>query len=162
MKALIMTHKLMWVVFIIFLLILLFPVGCGPAEQSGHGFRIPEGNIEKGKAAFVELNCIRCHSISGEESLPEPEMPRDIHVVLGGETIRVKTYGQLVSSIIYPNHIIQPQYRKDYVDRDGNSEMPDMTEHMTVKQMVDLVTYLQSTYKVTPPPSAYDMVYPPL
>lgn len=159
MKTLIVTHKVMWLVFIICILLLLFPIGCNKAN-SGIGFRLPAGNIEQGKVAFLELDCIRCHSIAGEEGTRSPEMGRDIHVVLGGETTRVKTYGQLVTSIVYPDHIILPKYRADYTDRDGNSEMPNMTQEMTVEQMIDLVTYLQTTYKVKEPPSAYDMAYP--
>jgi L-cysteine S-thiosulfotransferase len=68
--------------------------------------------------------------------------------------------GQLVTSIVYPDHIILPKYRADYTDRDGNSEMPDVTKEMTVEQMIDLVTYIQTTYQVREPPSAYDMSYP--
>lgn len=154
-----MTHKVMWLVFVICILMLLFPVGCNNAN-SGIGFRLPAGDVERGKVAFLELDCIRCHSIAGETATGGLEMTRDIHVALGGETTRVKTYGQLVTSIVYPDHIILPKYRVDYTDRDGNSEMPDVTEDMTVKQMIDLVTYLQTTYKVREPPSAYDMSYP--
>lgn len=162
MKTLIWTHKIMWVAFFICLFLLFFPVGCGPAKQSGFGFRLPPGDSEEGKLAFVKLDCIRCHSIVGEEAGQEPEMPREIHVVLGGETTRVKTYGQLVTSVIYPDHVILPKYRSDFVDRDGHSEMPDFTGEMTVRQMIDLVTYLQSTYRVKSPPYAYDMIYPGL
>ena len=160
MKDLIMTHKIIWVILIIFVLLLLFPIGCIPGKESARGFRIPEGNAELGKVAFVDLDCIRCHSISGVEDIRLPEMPRDIHIVLGGETTRVKNYGQLVTSVIYPSHVILPKYREDFVDRDGESEMADLTETMTVKQMIDLVTYLETTYEVVPPPSSYDMMYP--
>ncbi|MDG2169388.1 MAG: hypothetical protein P8L44_15840 [Opitutales bacterium] len=66
----------------------------------------------------------------------------------------------MVTSIVYPDHIILPKYRADYTDRDGNSEMPDVTKEMTVEQMIDLVTYIQTTYQVREPPSAYDMSYP--
>ncbi len=159
MRTLILTHKVIWIVFFICLILLLFPVGCMPSKESGAGFRIPEGSVEMGKMTFVNLECINCHSIAGVTDLVEPVRPRDIHVVLGGETTRVKTYGQLVTSIIYPSHIIRPQYRSSYVDRDGNSEMPDFTENMSVRQMIDLVTFLETTYKVVPPPSAYEMAY---
>ena len=159
MKTLIIAHKVIWTVFFICLILLLFPVGCAPNKESSLGFRIPEGSVEMGKQAFVNLDCIRCHSIAGVTDIDKPVIVRDIHIVLGGETTRVKTYGQLVTSVIYPSHIIRPQYRGDYVDRDGNSEMPDFTEAMTVKQMINLVTFLETTYEVKPPPSAFDMAY---
>jgi L-cysteine S-thiosulfotransferase len=160
MKTLSMTHNVLWLVLIICLLILIFPVGCTPVKESGLGFRLPEGSVEQGKLAFVELNCIRCHSIKGEEDAVTRNLNRDVHVVLGGETTRVKTYGQLVTSVVFPDHIILPKYRADYTDRDGHSEMEDMTDKMTVKQLIDLVTYLETTYKVVPPANAYDMTYP--
>ena len=103
------------------------------------GYRI--GILVEGKV-ILELNCVRCHAIAGKEADFTYDSPRDIHVVLGGETIRVKTYGQLVASVIYPDHIILPKYRADYTDRDGNSEIPELTEEMTAKQLIDLVTFL--------------------
>ena len=160
MKAVVIAHKIMWLVLLICLAILLLAAGCAPTKNSPAGFRLPEGNIEQGKLAFVELNCVQCHTIAGKEGEFAYDSPREIQVVLGGETTRVKTYGQLVTSVIYPDHIILPKYREDYTDRDGNSEMPDFTEEMSAKQLIDLVTYLETTYKVVVPEYAYDMMYP--
>ena len=156
----IIVQKIMWLVLFICLLVLLFPVGCTPSKESAAGFRLPEGNVEQGKLAFVELDCVRCHTIAGMEDAFTYVSPRGIEVVLGGETTRVKTYGQLVTSVIYPDHIILPKYRGDYTDRDGNSEMADLTEEMTAKQLIDLVTFLESTYKVVLPDYAYEGIYP--
>jgi L-cysteine S-thiosulfotransferase len=150
----------MWLVLFICLLVLFFPIGCMPSKESGLGFRLPQGDIEQGKLAFIELDCVRCHTIADKMDTFTYDSPRDIHVVLGGETTRVKTYGQLVTSVIYPSHVIQPKYRGDYTDRDGNSEMPDLTESMTARQLIDLVTFLESTYKVVLPEYAYEGIGP--
>jgi len=160
MKTLMMAHKVMWMVLIICLVLMLFPMGCIPTKESSRGFRLPEGSVEQGKLAFTELGCVRCHTIAGKEDVFTYDSPREIEVVLGGETTRVKTYGQLVTSVIYPDHIILPKYRENYTDRDGNSEMADLTDEMTVKQLIDLVTFLETTYKVVPPDYAYEVIGP--
>ena len=135
--------------------ILLF-AGCVMSEKSPVGFRLPEGSIWKGKTAFVELGCINCHSVVDEDLMPEMTEPRQIHVALGGETTRVKTYGQLVTSIINPSHVVSPQYRDKYMDAEGNSVMTDFSKEMTVEQMIDLAEFLQARYEVVIPDYAYN------
>ncbi len=137
-------------------------VGCPMNEKSPIGFRLPEGSIWKGKTAFVELGCIQCHSIEGEDLIPELEAPRKVHVVLGGEVTRVKTYGQLVTSIINPSHVISATPKAEFTDTDGNSLMPDFSEEMTVRQMIDIAEFLQARYEVVIPSHAYgDYTYGP-
>lgn len=135
--------------------ILLF-AGCVMSEKSPVGFRLPEGSIWKGKTAFVELGCINCHSVVDEDLMPEMTEPRQIHVVLGGEITRVKTYGQLVTSIINPSHVVSPRYRDKYTDAEGNSMMTDFSKEMTVEQMIDLAEFLQARYEVVIPDYAYN------
>ncbi len=129
--------------------------GCPMSEKSPMGFRLPEGSIWKGKTAFVDLGCIRCHSVVDEDLMPETTVPREIHVVLGGEVTRVKTYGQLVTSIINPSHVIKAQYREKFTDAEGKSLMPDFTSDMTVDQMIDIAEFLQARYEVVIPEHAY-------
>ncbi len=129
--------------------------GCPGGKVSPRGFRLPEGSIWNGKTAFVDLGCIQCHSIEGEELFPETTEPRKINIVLGGEITRVKTYGQLVTSIINPSHVINPQYRDEFLDEEGNSKMPDFSKEMTVRQMIDLAEFLQARYEVVIPNHGY-------
>jgi len=130
--------------------------GCPMNEKSPMGFRLPEGNVENGKAAFIRLGCIQCHLVDGEQSMPEPAEARKVFVTLGGEVKRVKTYGQLVTSIINPSHDIERKYRDKYVDSEGKSIMPDFSEKMTVREMIDIVEYLQAQYELVIPDYAYD------
>jgi len=130
-------------------------VGCPMSEKSPLGFRLPEGSIWKGKTAFVDLGCIQCHSVVDEDLIPELTTPRKVHVVLGGEVTRVKTYGQLVTSIINPSHVISAMPKSEYTDSEGNSLMPDFSEEMTVKQMIDIAEFLQARYEVVIPEHAY-------
>ena len=43
----------------------LLAVGCKENVKSTRTFRLPEGNAANGQAAFVSLQCIRCHSVAG-------------------------------------------------------------------------------------------------
>jgi len=129
---------------------------CQPKLESPRGFRLPDGDVDKGKVAFVQLECYRCHQISGVE-LPSPPEKAQVDITLGGQIYRVKTYGELVTSIINPTHVVSPKYRDSFTDEDGKSNMPDHNDKMTVKQMIDLVSFLQSRYKLTHPEYNYNM-----
>jgi hypothetical protein len=73
-------------------------------------------------------------------------------VNLGGQVRNVRTYGELVTSIINPSHQFAKGYKKDLIQADGKSRMTDYTQFMTVRQMIDLVAFLQSRYEVILPP----------
>jgi len=117
----------------------LFSLGSCGGPKSGRGFHLPEGNGDKGRAAFIQLGCNQCHLVDG---IDIPAQPGPIQIKLGGEVYRVKTYGQLVTSIISPSHITNPQYR----DQLKGQTMPDLTNAMTVRQMIDIVTFLHARY----------------
>jgi mono/diheme cytochrome c family protein len=132
--------------------------GCGP--KSPLGFSLPDGNSTRGRAAFVELHCTSCHEIEGQD-LEYRNGPA--HVTLGGKTTRIKTEGELVTSIINPSHKLAPRYPEDQVAVNGQSIMSAayLNDVMTVQQLIDLVAFLQSTYQIAPPPvPAYWRVYP--
>ena len=129
--------------------------GCSD-PKSASGFRLPDGEVGAGREAFVRLNCHQCHSVAGD-SLPKGQLADVITVPLGGEVVRVRTYGQLVTSVINPQHIINPAYRGKYTDPAGRSLMPDYNQTMTVRELVDLVANLQSRYKLKPPEPAYPL-----
>jgi L-cysteine S-thiosulfotransferase len=124
--------------------------GCG-GRHSAAGFRLPEnGDVGRGKAAFVELKCSNCHTVANVD-LPAPTslgMP----VPLGGTVHEVRTDGYLVTSIIHPSHVVAQPPRTALLAPAPESHMPDFSRDMTVRQLVDLVAFLQSTYKVVPPP----------
>jgi len=124
---------------------------CNYGPNSGRGFSLPEGSVDKGRATFVELECNTCHSVGDIEHVAGHEGP-DINVALGGQVAAVKTYGDLMTSVINPSHKISRQYvYQNFVTEDGESKMVVDYEKMTVQQLVDLVTYLESNYQYAPP-----------
>ena len=125
--------------------------GCATGPHSPVGFRLPEtGDVERGRAAFVELECTRCHSVYKSE-LPEYPEERPVHVVLGGLVEGLMTDGYLVSGIINPSHRFGRGSGEAPVSVEGESRMPDFSRRMTVRQLIDIVAFLQSKYELAPP-----------
>jgi len=132
-----------------------------PARM-GKGFRLPEGNVENGRQAFQQLKCNHCHSVAGVD-LPKPTAALEAQFELGGEVRRVKSYGELVTAIIQPQHGIAPAYfGRTRTDSDQNpSPMPSFNDAMSVTQLTDIVTFLHSNYrKAAPPGSVYPYYMP--
>jgi len=132
--------------------------GCGP--ESPLGLRLPDGDAERGRAAFISLRCNSCHEIEGVDI---PFREGLAHVVLGGRATRVKTHGELVTALINPSHRLAPRYPEEQVAANGESLMSAayLNDVMTVQQLVDLVAFLQTTYELAPPAvPTYWRVYP--
>ncbi len=127
-------------------------------RMSQKGFRLPDGDAEAGREAFLYMQCHQCHTIAGEQlpGIPGQEPP---YVELGGKVTQVKTYGQLVTAIINPSHKLAAGYAEAVVSDDGESRMYVYNDHMTVKELTDIVMFLQPYYDVVVPNFRYP-VYP--
>ena len=134
-------------------------VGCEPQPTSGKGFTLPNGNVDHGKAAFVQLNCHQCHSVAEVVDLPGPEAP-PMNIRLGGKVARIGTYGELVTAIINPSHRLAKGHREEDVADNGQSLMKNYNDVLTVTQLIDLVAFLQSRYSLrTYETTDYPMLY---
>ena len=127
---------------------------CDPSPQSALGFRLPEGDADAGRTAFVSLQCNACHEISGLD-LPTAQEAGPVRVELGGDVTKVRTYGELVTSIINPSHRLAWGYPEEHISAQGESLMRVSNEVMTVQQLIDLVAFLQSHYQVVIPEHEY-------
>lgn len=128
------------------------------ARMSQLGFRLPDGDADAGRAAFLYMQCHQCHTIADEE-FPEIRGEVTEYVELGGTVSRVKTYGELITAIINPSHRLATGYAKEVVSEDGESRMHIYNTHMTVQELIDIVMYLQPKYDVQAPAYHY-RVYP--
>ncbi len=126
--------------------------------MSEKGFRLPDGDAQAGREAFLYMQCHQCHTIEGEEfpAIPGMEPP---YVALGGKVSKVRTYGELVTSIINPSHKLVKGYAEQVVSEDRESRMYIYNQHMTVQELVDIVMFLQPYYDVVVPDYRYT-VYP--
>lgn len=123
---------------------------CVPGRKSAAGFHLPGGDIDRGKLAFTELKCHACHEVAGV-ALPTPVAEPRVPVALGGIVPQSRTDGELVASIVDPSHHLVPGYDLDLVRTGSLSRMGDFSESMSVRQLIDLVAFLHSTYEVRPP-----------
>jgi sulfur-oxidizing protein SoxX len=123
--------------------------GCDTGPKGSIGFTLPDGDVERGKATYVKFGCNACHVT---EQIPQLESgaPAAISVLLGGETTRIKSYGELVTSIINPSHRVSRRKSGDLADASGASKMITYNDVMTVSQLIDLVAFLQNNYTHTP------------
>lgn len=125
-------------------------LSCCSGQKSASGFRLPDGDVDQGKATFLELKCNQCHTVFGMD-LPRPDANPVTTVALGGEEPIVRTDGELVTSIINPSHKLAWGYPREQIEKDGKSRMKDYSDVMTVRQMTDLVAFLHSRHKYVPP-----------
>lgn len=124
-------------------------VAAGCAYTPGFSFPIEQGNIDRGRQAFVDHQCHQCHSIAGV-SLPTLAGAPPPILELGGETSVSLSSAELMTSIINPNHIISERYREQLrleavVPLESPMPMPHI-ENMTVRQLIDLIAFLDSRY----------------
>jgi sulfur-oxidizing protein SoxX len=140
---------LIWFTSIILLSVL---AACSYGPDSPKGFSLPEGDMVKGEKVFMQYQCQSCHILEGydDDSLIKEF---DTLVPLGGTSSLVKTYAQLVTSVINPSHKLAPRSRsieEKLTNDDGSSKMRVFNDVMTVQELIDLVAFLQPKYKVKP------------
>ena len=124
------------------------------ARMDSQGFRLPDGDAQAGRETFLHMQCNQCHTIEGMQLpvIPGKEPP---YVELGGKVTKVKTYGELITAIIYPSHELADGYAAEVVSTDGESNMYIYNRHMTVQELIDLVMFLQPQYDVVVPEVIY-------
>lgn len=107
----------------------------------GWKFALPPGDAAAGRQVFVAMECFACHEARGEDFPHDSKTPRGAGPALTGMgSHHPATY--FAESILSPNRVII--VGAGYTGTDGLSTMPSYAETMTVKQLVDVVAYLQS------------------
>jgi len=127
----------------------LLALGAGCAYTPMFGFPIEQGDVERGRQAFIDHQCHACHSIANLRLPPLAGASEPI-LELGGPVSNVKTYAELMTSVINPNHVVSERYRQRLVLQGtvpASSPMPmPHIDNMTVRQLIDLVAFLDSRY----------------
>ena len=132
---------------------LLALTACTGDAKPVKGFVLPQGDIAQGEQVFIDFNCHGCHTIPGVE-LPKTEFEPPFILEIGGEVYRVKNYGELLTAVVNPDHIISAKYKAMLakVEREAViSPMPYYGEEMTVAEMIDLVEFLHAQYSKMDP-----------
>jgi sulfur-oxidizing protein SoxX len=128
--------------------ILLALSACSEEGKPVRGFVLPEGDIAQGEQVFVDFNCHGCHTIPDME-FPVTDFTPPFILEIGGKVYRVKTYGDLLTSVVNPDHIISPKYvaMLESANREAViSPMPYFGEEMTVAELIDVIEFLHAQY----------------
>jgi len=123
-----------------------------PDYSSDFRFPILRGDINRGQQAFVSLGCPQCHVVDGIQLTGYTGTPF-LQVELGGDLIFAKTYGDLVTSIINPDHVLSDRYLEQLPPeqrRATNSSPMYMNPDMKVTELIDIVAFLNSRYRLLP------------
>lgn len=140
--------------------------GCTQDEEALQvdGFVLPEGSIDRGQQVFLDQGCRQCHEVAGLD-LPAYDGVSSLEIELGGKRAKIKSYGDLLTSVVNPKHVISDEYlrllNKEEKER-GSTAMPDFNQRLTVAQLIDLVQFLHSRYeKLVPDYRGYRYYYGP-
>jgi len=134
---------------------------CTVESPAVKGFVLPEGDVARGEQVFIKFGCPGCHTIPGVD-LPEMDPEPEILLEIGGEVYRIKNYGELLTSVINPVHVISPKYlsKLDESDRSkASTPMPYYGDTMTVTEMINLVAFLHDKYSKLMP-DFFESYYP--
>jgi hypothetical protein len=106
-----------------------------PSPGASGEFFLPVGDPVAGREAFVELSCHYCHLVPSDA-----EMPGLVGDTKGpdiGSRQADETRDWIAMSIVAPGHEMPPLMRQP------QSPMGDYKDAMTVRQLMDLVTFVQ-------------------
>ncbi len=107
----------------------------------GWRFTFPAGNPQRGREVFAKLECYKCHEVKGEHFPNAPKQAKETGPELTGMGSHHPTE-YFAESILNPNAVII--VGPGYTGPDGLSIMPDYSESLTVRELIDLVAYLKS------------------
>ncbi len=120
---------------------------CQTGRYSTAGFHLPPGGeADRGRLAFVANKCHDCHTVSGVE-LPDPPPGSPKPIPLGGVVRAAIPDSHLFTSIVHPSYKLA-RYPKEEVTMKGQSRMPSYADSMTVRELTDIVEFLQAHYQV--------------
>src|SRR5262245_53649244 len=108
---------------------------------AGWKFLLPQGDAAQGRRVFVALECFACHEVKGEDFLRTMETTRGP----GPELTDMGAHHPaeyFAASIVNPNRVVVAG--SGYTGPDGLSTMPDYSEQLSARGLIDLVAYLKA------------------
>jgi mono/diheme cytochrome c family protein len=110
------------------------------ADPPGWQFKLPAGgDAARGRAIFEKFECHKCHEVKGE-AFTAPSQRDAIGPELSAMA-RHHSAGFLAESIANPNAFVDTG--RGYAAPDGTSKMPSFNDAMTIRDLVDVVTFLK-------------------
>lgn len=117
-----------------------------PTESGDVTLSLPRGSAENGREALIAFRCHACHRFPGDS---QGDLPAPVSASPGpdlGRTQTLRGLGHVATSIISPSHEISLDPSDEIVHEVNElvSPMSDYSHLMTVRQLVDLIAYLES------------------
>jgi len=109
------------------------------ADYQATMLMLPEGEPDAGREAFVSLGCATCHSVAWADDLPAP-LSATPGPELGLDVLQAGP-GRIATSIVAPSHRVADKYRA--MTEGEVSPMRDNNSVMTIRQLSDIVAFLQ-------------------
>ncbi|MDP6582453.1 MAG: c-type cytochrome [Vicinamibacterales bacterium] len=105
---------------------------------------LPMGHARQGRQAFVDLGCATCHRVTGEADLPAPVSDNPGPEL--GPALAARPTGAIATAIVAPSHSMSLATSDEVKARIEGvlSPMGDYSHAMTVRQLLDLLAYLDS------------------
>lgn len=94
----------------------------------------PTGDFRDGKISFENFGCVKCHGIdlAGKDDIA-PRLQFDAST----------PDEKIITSILVPSHAIAFGFGKGNPEDPQVSDMPNLWEQMTVKELLNIVAYLK-------------------
>lgn len=113
---------------------------------------LPPGDAQVGRLVFLRMQCNHCHMVTGKQaekiSMPVTTTPAP----LLNSDLGKMDQGRLVTALLNPSHDMPKTLRKD-----GKlSPMGDYTRALSVRDLIDLVAFLQSIEETKAAPKPYN------
>jgi hypothetical protein len=121
---------------------------CAEDAPPVEGFIMPPGDAVRGQQVFIDYKCYSCHTIPGIE-LPQPGFEPPFVLTIGARLHRVKTTGELLTAVVYPDHVVSPKYVSALKMAGKEADlttMPEFGGSMSVTELIDLVAFLDQQY----------------
>jgi hypothetical protein len=117
-----------------------------PKVPEGWRFELPPGNAQAGEQAFAKMQCYACHKVPSKQFADPSQKPGDIGPDLTAAYARLpREY--LAESIINANRIhAHGTFKLSYRASDGSTRMGDYSESMMVRELLDIVAFLQTRH----------------
>lgn len=115
----------------------------GGADYETVTLTLPKGSADGGRQAFIDLRCTACHEVAGDSTLPRPVSSSPGPTLGAAQPGRPP--GSLATAIVAPSHSMSiatsPETRANV--EGVLSPMGDYSDTMAVRQLLDLIAYLE-------------------
>jgi hypothetical protein len=116
-----------------------------PSDPATVVVTFPSGDVAAGRQAFLDLKCTACHSVPAEPTFPAP-VSANPGPAMEQNRLANRDLSYLATAIISPSHELRPESSAAVrtLTEGTLSPMGDFSRVMTVRQLVDVHTYLRS------------------